>query len=60
MTCNIFFFFLLGKMEILLKTKGLFGWRSEKVEGWKIFSFPSYVFGWRDEKVGGWKTLLFG
>ena len=46
-------------MEILLKTKGLFGWRSEKVEGWKIFSFPSYVFGWRDEKVGEWKTLLF-
>ena len=64
MTCNIFF--LLGKMEILLKTKGLFGWRSEKVGGWKImggwkiFSFPSYVFGWRNEKVGGWKTLLFG
>ena len=31
-----------------------------KVEGWKIFSFPSCVFGWRGGKVGGWKTLLFG
>ena len=34
-------------------------WEDGKVEGWKIFSFPSYVFGWRGEKVGGWKTLLF-
>ena len=35
-------------------------WEDEKVEGWKIFSFPSYVFGWRGEKVGEWKTILFG
>ena len=38
--------------------KALFGWRSGKVGGWKIFSFPSYVFGWRDGKVGGWKIFL--
>ena len=35
-------------------------WEDEKVEGWKIFSFPSYVFGWRGGKVGEWKTILFG
>jgi len=39
-------------------TKGLFGWRSGKVERWKIFSFPLYVFGWRDEKVEGWKFFF--
>ena len=33
------------------------GWKI--VEGWKIFSFPSYVFDWKGGKVGGWKTLLF-
>ena len=35
-------------------------WEDRKVEGWKIFSFPSCVFGWRGRKVKGWKTLLFG
>ena len=31
--------------------KGLFGWRGGKMEGWKIFNFPSCVFGWRDGKI---------
>ena len=53
-----------------LVIKGPFGWRSGKVEGWKISERMekwedkkdlvfSRVFGWRGEKVRGWKTFLF-
>ena len=50
-----------GKMGgILGGPKGLFGWRSGKVRGWKSGRIENIYFSLVCIWLEGWKTFLFG